>query len=105
MLGGDRMSEEGSKDIGFPNKRFALAVRDAARYASLRDGVLEEYVSQRPEIRAEMERMNSLGLDSTAWLNVISVPGLFRIDEKSSSGKLLGEVFKACELDPAKPRH
>ena len=91
--------------IPLHNKRIALAVRDAARYASIRDRVLEEYVGQRPDIRAEMERLNSQGLDPTAWLNVISVPWLFRIDERSSSGKLLAKVFNACELDPGKPRH
>jgi hypothetical protein len=98
------MKKTGPK-IPVHNKRIALAVRDAARYASIRDQVLEEYVSQRPDIRAEMERLNSQGLDPTAWLNAISVPWLFRIDEATSSGKLLGEVFRQCELDHGKPRH
>jgi hypothetical protein len=52
-----------------------------------------------------MERLNSQGLDPTAWLNAISIPGLFRINEKTSTGKLLAEVFKQCELDHRKPRH
>jgi hypothetical protein len=97
------MKKPGPKKL-FHNK-IALAVRDAAKYASIRDRVLEEYVGQRPDIRAEMERLNSQGLDPTAWLNVISVPWLFRIDEMSPSGKLLAEVFNVCELDPGKPRH
>jgi hypothetical protein len=87
------------------NKRIALAVRDAARYASIRDRVLEEHVSQRPDVRAEMERLNSQGLDPTAWLNIISVPWLFRINEATTSGKLLAEVFRQCELDHRRPRH
>src|SRR6266446_3828329 len=99
------MSEGNPAKIDFQNKRFALAVRDAARYASARDRTLEEHVSQRPEIKAEMERLNSQGLDPTAWLNVISIPGLFRIDEKTSSGSLLAEIFTLCELDHRKPRH
>jgi hypothetical protein len=99
------MKEAEAAKIDLQNKRIALAVRDAARYASIRDRVLEEHVSQRPEIRAEMERLNSQGLDPTAWLNAISVPWLFRIDEMTPSGKLLAEVFRQCELDHRKPRH
>jgi hypothetical protein len=95
----------GPEKIRLQNKRIALAVREAARYASIRDRVLEEYISERPEIRAEMDRLNSLGLNPTAWLNTISVPWLFRIDEATHSGKLLAEVFRQCELDHRKPRH
>src|ERR1700737_1243442 len=75
------MKEAGPAKIDFQRNRFALAVRDAARQASIRGGVLEEYVSHRPEIRAEMERLKSQGLDPTAWLHVISIPRLFKINE------------------------
>jgi hypothetical protein len=67
------MKKPGTK-ILFHNKRIALAVRDAAKYASIRDRVLEEYVGQRLDIRAEMERLNSQGLDPTAWLTVSQKP-------------------------------
>ena len=44
---GPQMKKTGPK-IPVHNKRIALAVRDAARYASIRDQVLEEYVGNTP---------------------------------------------------------
>jgi hypothetical protein len=94
-----------SENAKLQNKGVASAVRDAARYAAIRDQVLEDHIARRPEIRAEMDRLNSQEADPTAWLNVISVPWLFKIDEATPSGKLLAEVFRQCELDHRKPRH
>ena len=99
------MKEGRPPKIDFQNNRFASAVRNSARYASARDRALEEHISQRPEISAQMERLKSQGLDPTAWLHVISIPWLFRINEQTSSGRLLAEVFKQCELDHRNPRH
>lgn len=99
------MNEGRPPKIDFQNNRFASAVRDSARYASARDRVLEKHISQRPEISAQMERLQSQGLDPTAWLHVISIPWLFRINEQTSSGRILAEVFKQCELDHRNPRH
>jgi hypothetical protein len=99
------MAGNGSTKISLYQKRVALAVRDAARQAAIRDQVLEEYVAEAPEIRVEMERLNSNGLNPTAWLNAASVPGAFKINEATASGKLLAKVFRECELDREKPRH
>ena len=57
------MKEGRPPKIDFQNNRFASAVRNSARYASARDRVLEENISQRPEISAQMERLNSQGLE------------------------------------------
>jgi hypothetical protein len=99
------MTGTGPTTVSFYNKRFASAVRDAAKHASIRDGVLEQHISERPEVKAEMDRLNSQGLNPTAWLNAASIPWLFRIDENTPSGKLLAEVFRQSELDHRKPRH
>jgi hypothetical protein len=94
-----------STKISLHNKRIALAVRDAARQAAFRDRVLEEYVAEAPKMRAEMERLKSNGLNPTAWLNAASVPGAFKVNEATASGKLLADVFRQCELDHQNPRH
>jgi hypothetical protein len=80
------MKEGRPPKIDFQNNRFA--VRDSARYASARDRVLEEHISQRPETSAQLERMKSQGLDPTAWLNVISVRARYP-EVKSNRG---GEI-------------
>jgi hypothetical protein len=88
----------------FENKHLALAVRQAASYAAVRLKVLEQEFNDRPEIRTQLEKLNSNGLDPNAFFNAGSVPQLLKITE-STSGKLLAEVFRYCELDHRQPMH
>lgn len=86
-------------------RHFAQAVRSIAQARKANLEHIERHFAERPDIRSKMESLTSAGLDPFAFLDVISAPGLLRIDEKDSRDQLLAEAFSFCELDHRKPMH